>query len=231
MQERTLELEQEVLERKKAEMAANQANQAKSEFLANMSHEIRTPMNAILGFSEILANKIKDTRYQDYIQAIYSSGKSLLNLINDILDLSKVEAGKLRLEFSAVNPHKVLKELEMIFSRKVEERALVYTTDIAENFPKAIVLDESRLRQVLLNLVGNAIKFTETGYIRVAARVETASSMQNGLKLVFEVHDSGIGIKPDQMARIFGAFEQQSGQSHARYGGTGLGLAISKRPG
>ena len=220
--ERTAELEAEVKERKKAESEARQANQAKSEFLANMSHEIRTPMNAILGFSEILSGKIQDPRLRQYVHAIHSSGKSLLGLINDILDLSKVEAGKLRLEYSALNPRTLLKELELIFSGKVEEKGLSYCTEIEEGFPNAVVLDEARLRQVLLNLIGNAIKFTEKGFVRCAARHEEGS-------LIFEVHDSGIGIPPGQFETIFGAFEQQAGQSHAQYGGTGLGLAISKR--
>lgn len=226
--ERTAALEAEVKERKKAETAAQQANHAKSEFLANMSHEIRTPMNAILGFSEILANKIQDPRHREYIQAVHSSGKSLLSLINDILDLSKVEAGKLRLEYSAIDPRALLKELSTIFSGKVEEKGLTFTTDIAEDFPKAVILDEARLRQVLLNLAGNAIKFTEHGFVRVVARAENGPS-QETLQLVFEVHDSGIGIQPSDLENVFGAFEQQAGQSHAKYGGTGLGLAISKR--
>lgn len=228
VQERTAELEAEVQVRKKAELAAHQASQAKSEFLANMSHEIRTPMNAILGFSEILTTKIKDPRYQEYLGAIHSSGTSLLALINDILDLSKVEAGKLRLEYAATDPRKVLKELEMVFTRKVEEKGLTYSTHIADGFPAAVVLDESRLRQVLLNLIGNAIKFTDRGFVRVVARADVRLEADT-LGLVFEVHDSGIGIPKDQWSSIFGAFEQQLGQSHARYGGTGLGLAISRR--
>ena len=228
VRERTSELEAEVRERQKAELAAQRANQAKSEFLANMSHEIRTPMNAILGFSEILAGKVQDTRHREYVQAIHSSGKSLLRLINDILDLSKVEAGKLLLEFAAIDPRTVLHELETVFSRKVEEKGLTFTTEIAADFPNAVLLDEARLRQVLLNLVGNAIKFTERGFVRVLARVEVGTAGE-GLRLVFEVHDSGVGIRPEERETIFGAFEQQTGQSHARYGGTGLGLAISKR--
>ena len=224
--ERTAALEAEVKDRQKAEREARQANQAKSEFLANMSHEIRTPMNAILGFSEILSGKIQDPRLRQYVHAIYSSGKSLLGLINDILDLSKVEAGKMLLEYSAINPRTLLRELEMIFSGKVEEKGLSYSTEIEDGFPGAVVLDEARLRQVLLNLIGNAIKFTEKGGVRCVARVEHGPGEGN---LVFEVIDSGIGIPSGQFEAIFGAFEQQAGQSHAKYGGTGLGLAISKR--
>lgn len=228
VRDRTIELETQVAERKKAETAAQLANQAKSEFLANMSHEIRTPMNAILGFSEILANKIQDPRHREYIQAVHSSGKSLLGLINDVLDLSKVEAGKMRLEFAPLDPRSVLRDIETIFSRKVEEKGLIYTTDIAEGFPTAVLLDEARLRQVLLNLAGNAIKFTEHGFVRMVARTGTEPG-QEGLRLIFEVHDSGVGIPAGELDTIFGAFEQRLGQSHAKYGGTGLGLAISKR--
>jgi signal transduction histidine kinase/ActR/RegA family two-component response regulator len=228
VEERTAELKVEIQERKKAEIAAQQANHAKSEFLANMSHEIRTPMNAILGFSELLSNKLQDPSHLEYIRAVHSSGKSLLRLINDILDLSKVEAGKLRLEYAAVDVQEALKEMEMVFSRRVEEKGLTYSTQINADFPKAVVLDEARLRQVLLNLVGNAIKFTENGFIKVAARSEPVSA-ENGLTLVFEVIDSGIGISPENLQSIFKAFEQQLGQSHAKYGGTGLGLAISRR--
>jgi signal transduction histidine kinase/DNA-binding response OmpR family regulator len=228
VRERTSALEKEVGERQKAELAAQQASQAKSEFLANMSHEIRTPMNAILGFSEILSAKVQDSRHREYVQAIHSSGKSLLNLINDVLDLSKVEAGKMRLELSPTDPRTVLQEIAAVFSRKVEEQGLTYTTEVAENFPRAVVLDEARLRQVLLNLVGNAIKFTAHGFVRVVARVAEVAA-DGGLQIVFEVHDSGMGIPSGQLEQIFGAFEQQEGQSHAKYGGTGLGLAISKR--
>jgi signal transduction histidine kinase/DNA-binding response OmpR family regulator len=225
--QRTSQLQAEVQERQKAEHAAKQASQAKSEFLANMSHEIRTPMNAILGFSEILSVKIQDPRHREYVNAIHSSGKSLLGLINDILDLSKVEAGKLRLEVSPIDPATILKEIELVFSGKVEEKGLAFSTEIQAGFPNAVLLDEIRVRQVLLNLVGNAIKFTEKGFVRISARAEQDPG--HGLRLVFEVQDSGIGIPTSQLDSIFGAFEQQAGQSHAKFGGTGLGLTISKR--
>jgi len=226
--ERTAELQREVKERCKAEAAAQQASQAKSEFLANMSHEIRTPMNAILGFSEILNAKVQDPRLREYVHAVHSSGKSLLSLINDVLDLSKVEAGKLRLEPSAIDPRGVFSELETVFARKIEERGLSYSTEVSADFPQCVVLDEARLRQVLLNLIGNAIKFTEHGYVQVAARSEMKPG-DAGLTLIVEVRDSGVGIPADELETIFGAFEQKKGQSHAKYGGTGLGLAISRR--
>jgi len=201
VRERTAELEIEVKERQKAELTAQQASQAKSEFLANMSHEIRTPMNAILGFSEILDTRIQDPRHKEYVAAIHSSGKSLLRLINDILDLSKVEAGKLRLEYAAVDARDVLKELETLFSRKVEEKRLSLSLEIEAGFPKAVVIDETRLRQVLLNLVGNAIKFTESGFVQLSAQARQEGP-SGKLTLVFEVRDSGIGIPADQLVSI-----------------------------
>ncbi len=229
VRERTAELEVEVQERKKAEEAAHQANHAKSVFLANMSHEIRTPMNAILGFSEILQDKIDDAKLKEYVEVISSSGKALLTLINDILDLSKVEAGKLDLEYDAMSLRKLLGDMEMIFSKKVADKGLHFVLEVDDSVPDAIVIDESRLRQVLLNLLGNAIKFTESGYIKLVAKALTDAEDPEATGLRVEVVDSGIGIPQEQVEQIFGAFEQQKGQSHAKYGGTGLGLAISQR--
>jgi type VII secretion effector (TIGR04197 family) len=227
VQKYSKELETEVKKRQNAQEAAQQANQARSKFLANMSHDIPTPMNAILGFSEILENQIQDPRHRQYIRAVHSSAQSLLGLINDGLDLSKVEAGKLRLEYTTINPGSVLKELEMIFFRKIEEKGLTYSTEIQEGFPKSVILDETRLRQILLNLIGNAIKFTERGFVRVVARALPRSLLEK-CTLVFEVHDSGVGVPSDQLDSIFKAFHQKTGQNHPKYGGAGLGLAISK---
>jgi signal transduction histidine kinase/DNA-binding response OmpR family regulator len=227
LQQRTKELETAVKERQKAEEAAQEAGQARNKLLANMSHDIPTPMNAILGFSEILENQIQDPRHQQYIRAIHSSAKSLLAMINDGLDLSKVEAGKLHLEYSTINPGGVLKELERIFARKIQEKGLTYLTEIDKVFPKSVILDETRLRQILLNLVGNAIKFTEHGFVRVVARTVPQSP---GIRrtLVFEVHDSGVGIPRDRLDTIFKGFDQKTGQSQAKQGGAGFGLTISK---
>ncbi len=212
---------------KQAKEVAENASIAKSEFLANMSHEIRTPMNAILGFTEILAGKTKDRQHKEYLEAIRSSGKSLLKLINDILDLSKVEAGKLDLEYSTVNIISVFKEMKQMFSRKIKDKGLDFLVDIDPDFPKALMLDETRLRQVLLNLIGNAVKFTESGYIRLS--VDSLVSDGELLDLVILVEDTGIGVPEDERESIFEPFEQQKGQSHARFGGTGLGLSITRR--
>ncbi|MFC1563958.1 ATP-binding protein [candidate division KSB1 bacterium] len=208
---------------------AEAANEAKSLFLANMSHEIRTPMNAVLGFSEILDGLLTDPQHKEYLASIKSSGKSLLGLINDILDLSKVEAGKLELEYTAVDVHAVLTEMKQIFSQKVAEKGLDFIVEVDENLPRSLVLDEVRLRQVLLNLIGNAVKFTSDGHVKLSVTNLYPEKDRSSLDLVFSVEDTGIGIPDEQKDKIFGAFEQQTGQSTKEYGGTGLGLAITKR--
>ena len=208
---------------------AESANQAKSAFLANMSHEIRTPMNAILGFTEILGGLIDAPQQREYLSSIQSSGKSLLTLINDILDLSKVEAGKFELEYSGTNPRQVFSEMKQIFSQKVSEKGLEFQVEIDPDLPEALILDEVRLRQILVNLVGNAVKFTESGHVRLAVRNRYPERDHSTLDMIFEVKDTGIGIPEEQRESIFGAFEQQKDQIHAKFGGTGLGLSISKR--
>ncbi|MGK5093607.1 ATP-binding protein [Deltaproteobacteria bacterium TL4] len=213
----------------KAKESAEAANKAKSEFLANMSHEIRTPMNAILGFTEILEGQIKDPKQYQYLQAIHSSGKSLLRLINDILDLSKVEAGKLDLSYTPVNLRIIFQEMEQIFSKKITEKALDFEVAVQPDLPELLIFDETRLRQILLNLIGNAVKFTDSGFIRLSGYFQELNPEEQTLDFLFKVEDSGIGIPQDQCELIFGAFEQQLGQSHEKYGGTGLGLAITKR--
>ena len=214
-------------EEKEARLLAEDANQAKSAFLASMSHEIRTPMNAILGFSEILSGSIHDGQQREFLDAIRTSGKSLLGLINDILDLSKVESGKLELQFAPCDTAGVSQEMTQIFGQKGEEKGIGFVVEIDEHFPAGVVIDELRLRQILINLLGNAIKFTEKG--QVALRVTSAASGDDAVDLVFDVVDTGIGVPADQIDTIFNAFEQTKGQSAAKFGGTGLGLAISKR--
>ena len=207
---------------------AESANKAKSEFLANMSHEIRTPMNAIIGFSELLLERINDSQQRSFAEAISSSGSSLLNIINDILDLSKIEAGRIELEYSTVDPHKIFNEIEKVFSLKVAEKGLRFITEIDEDIPRHLVLDEIRLRQILVNLVGNAVKFTDEGYVKLSIE-KGFSDDQKTLDLYVKVEDSGIGIPEKDKEAIFESFRQQSSQSTKKYGGTGLGLAITKR--
>ena len=214
---------------RKAKEQADTANKSKSEFLANMSHEIRTPMNAILGFSEILLSQIKTPKYEEYLRTIVNSGKTLLSIINDILDLSKIEAGKLEFTYEPVDISGILEEVKMIFSQKIKEKNLKFILDINNDGKKGFVLDEVRIRQVVLNLVGNAIKFTEKGYVRVGLSTKINDKDVNKIDLNIEIEDTGIGVSEAEKEKIFGAFIQQSNQSTKKYGGTGLGLAICKR--
>ncbi|MBF0233513.1 MAG: response regulator [Desulfamplus sp.] len=205
--------------RKEAEAATN----AKSVFLANMSHEIRTPLNAVTGFSELLSSLVKDEKQKQYISAIKNAGKNLLTLINDILDLSKMEAGKTELKYTCSDLRAVIYEIEQIFALQTSRKNIRFIVEVDADFPPALMIDEIRLRQILLNIVGNAVKFTENGTIKV-----TVTFMKLG-DLHIIVEDSGIGIPEDEIMTIFDSFKQQAGQDNAQYGGTGLGLAICKR--
>mgnify|MGYP005844743393 CR=1 FL=1 len=216
-----------------AKEAADVANSAKSEFLANMSHEIRTPMNAILGFCDLLNKTLMDEQQSLYLKSIMGSGKTLLALINDILDLSKIEAGKLELCYEPVNLVALVREVQQIFSQQAEEKQLNFRVEISPEVPGEIQLDPVRLRQILFNVVGNALKFTKTGeiVIEVTSQV-TTTSLKNDtpmIDLAISVQDTGIGIPLDQQERIFDAFIQTEGQSTRNYGGTGLGLTITRR--
>jgi len=214
---------------KKAKEEAEHANAAKSEFLANMSHEIRTPMNAILGFTDLLIPMVIDAKQKNYLESIQSSGKNLLTLINDILDLSKIEAGKLDLQYESVNPHSIFKEIKQIFSLKINEKNLEFVIDIAPDIPDALLLDEVRLRQILFNLIGNSVKFTKKGYIKLSAKKEYTEKNLSHLDLIIVVEDTGSGIPSESLEMVFDAFKQQDGQSTKEFGGTGLGLSITKR--
>jgi signal transduction histidine kinase/ActR/RegA family two-component response regulator len=212
-----------------AKEAAESASYAKSEFLANMSHEIRTPMNTVLGFTDLLKSSITDKRQKSYLEAISSSGRGLLTLINGILDLSKIEAGKMELEYEPVNPHTVFDEIRHIFALQAQEKKIEFTVALAPDIPDCLMLDEVRLKQILFNLIGNAVKFTEKGYVRI--RVEKRGDLQEAadIGLIITVEDSGIGIPAQYHDAIFEAFKQKDGQSTKRFGGTGLGLSITKR--
>jgi two-component system sensor histidine kinase EvgS len=212
-----------------AKQQAEYANRAKSEFLANMSHEIRTPMNAIIGFTELLHEQIKEPKLKAFAHTIQLAGDSLLNLINDILDLSKIEAGKMRIEKIPANPHELFTELGNIFMIKMREKNLEFIFDIDPRIPESLLIDTTRLRQILFNLVGNAVKFTERGHIKVSARTCNEDEILSKLDLLIIVEDSGIGISEGQQQLIFHDFEQAHDHDQQKYGGTGLGLAISKR--
>lgn len=216
-------------ELQQALISAETANRAKSEFLANMSHEIRTPMNAILGFSHLLQDLVTEPQARFYLNAIASSGKTLLALINDILDLSKIESGKLQLRYEPLNLEALINEIVYIFSQKASEKNLAIIAEIDPNLPPSIIFDEVRLRQILFNVVGNALKFTETGYVQITAKSQTIENAHCKIQLELAIADTGIGIAIEQQERIFDAFIQAEGQSDRKYGGTGLGLAITKR--
>ncbi len=206
---------------------ANKANTAKSEFLANMSHEIRTPMNAILGFSEALYHKIEEDQHKRMLKSILSSGNLLMSLLNDILDLSKIEAGKLELSPQPVDLVHVINEIGHLFSEKAKKKNINLTIDKTPDFPSIVHLDEIRIKQVLFNIVGNAIKFTHIGYVKVQLNFEHLND--NTGNLTIEISDTGIGIPQDQQKNVFEAFKQAGGQLNRKYGGAGLGLSISKR--
>ncbi|GIV50334.1 MAG: hypothetical protein KatS3mg038_0855 [Candidatus Kapaibacterium sp.] len=206
---------------------ALRASRVKSEFLANMSHEIRTPMNAILGFASLLEKAVTDPLLREYITAIQSGGRTLLQLINDILDLSKLEAGKMRLSPEPTELKTFIEEVRMFLAERASSKGIELRTELVGTLPTAIELDTVRMRQILFNLLGNAIKFTDRGWVTL--RVFGSPNEDGTWRLIFEVEDTGIGIPADQLDAIFEAFQQVEGQSTRKYGGTGLGLSICKR--
>ena len=213
----------------KARQKAEAASKSKSEFLANMSHEIRTPLNGVIGFTDLLMKTSLTKNQMGYLKTVNNSANLLLDVINDILDFSKIEAGKLELNTSPVDIHELCKETIDILKHQVDKRKVEILLNISPSLQKNVYADEIRLKQILTNLLNNAIKFTEEGEIELKVSIAKEQENEGNAKLRFSVRDTGKGIAKEQLSKIFNAFDQEDASITRKYGGTGLGLTISNQ--
>src|SRR5690606_17523520 len=220
------EMEASILKEKQKAVAANKS---KSEFLANMSHEIRTPLNGVIGFTDLLMKTDLNETQRKYMQMVNTSAHSLLDLINDILDFSKIEAGKLELNQDKTDLVELCSQTVDIIKHEAHEKGLELLLDISSKIQRFIYADSVRLRQILVNLLGNAIKFTEKGEVELKIRNKKTENDENEMLFEFSIRDTGIGIAPHNLQKIFNAFDQEDSSTTRKYGGTGLGLTISNR--
>jgi two-component system, sensor histidine kinase len=227
--QKTLEekVEERTVELLAAKEVAEAASHAKSEFLANMSHEIRTPMNGVLGVTDLLLQDKLSEKHKQLVQTIHASGKTLLYIINDILDFSKIEAGRLELENINFNLRDMADSIHDLFSYKASEKGLTLTSQVQEDIPKIVYGDPARLRQIIINLIGNSLKFTDHGSVHLNA--ELVEHKNGRCLLRFEIRDTGIGLTQEQMQGVFDTFSQADSSTTRKYGGTGLGLTISRQ--
>jgi signal transduction histidine kinase len=208
---------------------AENADREKSEFITRINHQIRTPLSTVIGFSELLLNKISDEKHRKYLDSISNSGKQLLHIINDMLDFSKLEAGTMSLVIDKIDIKQLITSTIHQFEDDLYEKKIEILFDMKEDLPKYIYSDESRLKQIFFNILRNSVSFTEKGKIEIVAGVIEKDYKNSLATLLFEIKDTGIGIPKEEMESVFKPFVKKKGQDEIKYGGTGLGLSISRK--
>jgi len=216
------------IELEKAKDIAEKSSVVKSEFISTINHELRTPLHVVIGYSELLENTELNEEQKKYVKSIQSGGSSLLNIINDVLDFSKTEAGRLEINKTEINLPLIIKEVKSMFENSLLDKGLSFDVRISDSLPEYVFMDEYRLKQILLNLLSNAVKFTEVGGVKLVVEVSPSKKYQC-VNIIFQVIDTGTGIPEINHEKIFEQFFQQEGQDNRKYGGTGLGLAISNK--